>query len=136
MSQASRQRAARQRARRSKVIGATAAVALAIAAAVGFGVLANRGSPGPKAQVEVSMTDYAFDPHPIEVAAGDVRFVVKNDGQIAHDLVLPELGKGTADQRPGNTRSFDVTLRPGTYLVVCDLPGHRAAGMVTQLVVR
>jgi uncharacterized cupredoxin-like copper-binding protein len=136
MSNASRQRLARQRARRLQLMGAGAVVAV-LAVVLVTAVLASRGSSGPKTEVAISMTDYAFTPNPIEVTAGDVRFTVANDGLVSHDFVLPQLGKGTADQQPGNTSKLDVNgLRPGTYLVVCDLPGHRALGMETQLIVR
>jgi len=134
MSRASRQRLARQRTRRMQVIGASIVVLVGVV--VVAALMGNRGSSAPAAGITVSMTDYAFQPAPIEVGAGHVRFTVVNHGDVAHDLVLPELGKGTADQRPGSTASFDVELRPGTYIVVCDLPGHRAAGMETQLIVR
>ena len=135
MSRASRHAQARRRARRRRIVVAcTAAVIVTVVVAV---VLTSRGSSGPKTTITVSLTDYAFAPSPIEVTAGDVRITAVNDGQVSHDLVLPELGKGTADQRPGTKASFDLSgLRPGTYLVVCDLPGHRAAGMETKLIVR
>ena len=135
MSRASRREAAERRTRRRRVVAAcAAAVIVAVAAAV---LLTNRGSSGPTTTITVSMTDYAFAPNPIEVTAGDVRIIVVNDGQVSHDLVLPELGKGTADQAPGTKATVNLSgLRPGTYVVVCDLTGHRALGMETKLIVR
>lgn len=135
MSGASRHQLAQRRTRRRRLIAAfIAAVVVTVAAAA---LLVNRGSSGPKASITVSMTEFAFAPNPIEVAAGDVRITIVNDGQASHDFVLPELGKGTADQRPGTKATLDLSgLRPGTYLVVCDLTGHRAAGMETKLIVR
>jgi nitrite reductase (NO-forming) len=135
MSRASRRAQAQRQARRRRIIAACAAAAVvAVVAAV---VLATRGSSGPKTTITVSMTDYAFTPNPIEVTAGDLRINAVNDGQVSHDLVVPELGKGTVDQAPGTSASISFSdLRPGSYLVVCDLPGHRALGMETKLVVR
>jgi uncharacterized cupredoxin-like copper-binding protein len=136
MSRGSRQRAALQQARRRRAAGAGVALA-AVVIAVGL-LLANRGGTaiaGPS--VRVSMTEYAFAPSPIEVQASDARFTIVNDGKLPHDFVVPQVGKGTADQRPGTSATLDLrSLEPGTYVVVCDLPGHRAAGMETTLVIR
>ena len=41
----------------------------------------------------------------------------------------------TGDLRPDQSHSLDVTLTPGTYLLICNVPGHYAAGMVTPLTV-
>ncbi len=41
----------------------------------------------------------------------------------------------TGDLRPNQSHSLDVTLTPGTYLLICNVPGHYAAGMVTPLTV-
>jgi uncharacterized cupredoxin-like copper-binding protein len=31
--------------------------------------------------------------------------------------------------------TLDVTLQPGQYVIICNLPGHVAMGMVTELTV-
>jgi uncharacterized cupredoxin-like copper-binding protein len=41
----------------------------------------------------------------------------------------------TGDLRPNQSHSLDITLTPGTYLLICNVPGHYAAGMVTPLTV-
>jgi uncharacterized cupredoxin-like copper-binding protein len=41
----------------------------------------------------------------------------------------------TGDLRPNQSHSLDVTLMPGTYLLICNGRGHYAAGMVTPLTV-
>ena len=41
----------------------------------------------------------------------------------------------TGDLQPGASYTLDVTLTPGTYLLICNVPGHYAAGMVTPLTV-
>ena len=51
--------------------------------------------------------------------------------------MLPELGKGTPDVEPDEAFTLDLTDQPpGTYEVICDLPGHREAGMETTLTLR
>jgi uncharacterized cupredoxin-like copper-binding protein len=38
-----------------------------------------------------------------------------------------------ADLEPNVTKTFEVTLSPGSYLLICNLAGHYAAGMVAPL---
>ena len=83
--------------------------------------------------MKVSLTEYAFSPNPIEAPEG--RLEIRNDGGIAHNLVVPELGKGTRELGPGGSQDLDLSDQPaGTYLVICDLSGHREQGMETTLV--
>jgi uncharacterized cupredoxin-like copper-binding protein len=39
------------------------------------------------------------------------------------------------DLKPKTSRALDVTLAPGTYLLICNVAGHYAAGMATPLTV-
>jgi uncharacterized cupredoxin-like copper-binding protein len=41
----------------------------------------------------------------------------------------------TGELRPNQSYTLDVTLTPGSYLLVCNVSGHYAAGMVTPLTV-
>ena len=38
-----------------------------------------------------------------------------------------------ADLQPNVSKTFEVTLTPGSYLLICNLPGHYAAGMAVPL---
>jgi uncharacterized cupredoxin-like copper-binding protein len=38
-----------------------------------------------------------------------------------------------ADLEPNVTKIFEVKLTPGSYLLICNLPGHYAAGMAAPL---
>ena len=85
----------------------------------------------------VSMVEMAFVPDPIELPTSEARLQIANDGEVPHSFVLPELGKGTPDVEPGGSFTLDLTDQPpGTYEVICDLPGHREAGMETTLTLR
>lgn len=88
--------------------------------------------------MRVSMTEFAFDADPIVLPQGGGALLdVVNDGNVVHDLVIGDLGKGTPDLPPGGSMTLDLSDQPaGTYRVVCDLPGHTEAGMVTELVIR
>jgi plastocyanin len=144
MSQRARQQqAARARTRRTAGVGVGAVVLLVAAAFLVFGVMLGSdddagGDGASSGTVRVSMTEFAFDPDPIVLALGDgAQLEVVNDGMVAHDLVVGQLGKGTPDLPPGESMVLDLSDQPaGTYRVVCDLPGHTEAGMVTELELR
>lgn len=96
--------------------------------------------------------------HP-SVKAGPVHFDVTNWSQgVLHELIVVAVDNPQAalpydyskakvaedqikvlgesgDLQPGASYAFDVTLPPGTYLLICNVPGHYAAGMVTPLTV-
>ena len=71
--------------------------------------------------------------------AGDVTFVVSSPAGQAHNFAIE--GPGVQAQgKPfagGTTQRYTLKgLQPGTYRIVCTLPGHREAGMVATLYVR
>lgn len=115
-----------------------AAVAVAAILAVVISVLAGDGDSTATAGSgqRVSMTDYAFDPDPLVLSGDDKVVTIVNDGELDHDFVVPELGKGTPDLPPGAELTIDFSGQPaGTYEVLCDITGHREAGMVSELVI-
>jgi uncharacterized cupredoxin-like copper-binding protein len=93
------------------------------------------------------------------VKAGTVSFDVTNwSRSIVHDLLVVAVSNPTAplpfdygqsrvpeeqvkvagkseDLEPNGSKTFDVALTPGSYLVICNVPGHYASGMVTPLTV-
>lgn len=93
------------------------------------------GGDGSGDGLRVSMIEFAYEPDPIPLPASGRLFIV-NDGAVPHDLVIGELGKGTPEMAPGESMLLDLSGQPaGTYRVVCDLPGHIEAGMVTELII-
>lgn len=70
---------------------------------------------------------------------------VRNDGQIAHNLVIerhqdplakPEKLIGTDTFLGGRSKRLKVDLAAGRYTMVCTVPGHRQLGMYGTLTVR
>lgn len=106
-------------------------------------VLANLVGDGDEATntgtgegLRVTMTDFEFDPDPISVTGDEAQLLVVNDGQVVHNLVIPELGKGTPEVQAGDDFELDLTDQPpGTYRVICDIPGHLEAGMETEITI-
>lgn len=94
-------------------------------------------SGGGGQTVAISATDFAFDPANPTVKAGAVTFNVTNDGKVVHEFEVEGNGfaKEVEDIEPGESAKLPVNLEPGTYELVCHLPGHEKAGMVGELTV-
>ena len=74
-----------------------------------------------------------------EAKAGDITFVVKNSSPVGHQFSIE--GNGMSHKSPNfgtnSTNIYTVTgLSVGEYQIVCNYPGHKAAGMVATLIVR
>ncbi|MCP3910021.1 MAG: hypothetical protein GY713_03605 [Actinomycetia bacterium] len=99
--------------------------------------------------VDLSAIEFAFEPGSVTVAAGsDVEVNVLNDGAVDHELVILNAGERiTAEAEfdesmvldrtmvleAGASDSITVNLEPGTYQIVCLVPGHFSAGMEDEL---
>lgn len=73
------------------------------------------------------------------VSAGDVTFVVNNPAPVIHQFAVE--GNGVNFQSPefgpGTKNTYTVKgLKPGTYSLVCNVAGHKEAGMVAKLIVK
>lgn len=108
--------------------------------------------------VEVTMSDaMRFEPPTIQVKRGEtIRFVVHNQGQLKHEMVLgtmAELKKHAAmmmkfpemehddpnavSVEPGKTGQFAWTFsKAGTFDFACLVPGHFEAGMKGKIVTK
>lgn len=108
--------------------------------------------------IEVTMHDtMRFAPATIEVEAGTpLRFVVRNDGKLLHELVLGT--RDALDQHAALMKKFPgmehsepymahvdpgvqgeigwIFTQPGEYFYGCLVPGHFEAGMVGRVIVR
>ncbi len=103
-------------------------------------------------------TEFAIAPARQKAAAGEVTFKVENAGKIKHEFVVIKTPKpadaldkgdeadetGAVDEigdiEPGGTQSLKVTLKPGHYALICNLPGHYKPsgenGMLADVTVR
>jgi hypothetical protein len=100
----------------------------------------NGGTSGAT-EINAVLKEWAIDMDQGEVSAGTATFVVTNEGRMDHNLtVLDSNGSkvgGTPNFRGSDgAQTFEVTLAPGTYTIVCSLPGHAQRGQQTELVVK
>ena len=89
----------------------------------------------PVATVEVdALPSLKFQSKTFTTTAGinEMKYVDKGG---THNLSFtdPKLARFKIDVPPSS--SLKVDLKPGTYTIFCDIPGHRAAGMEATLTV-
>jgi plastocyanin len=96
------------------------------------------GGSGAGHTVTADETEYRIVLSSSTVAPGSYRIVAANKGTITHVLEIDGpgiVGVKTGDIAPGSSASLSVKLVKGSYDVYCPLPGHKALGMNTTLVV-
>lgn len=90
-------------------------------------------------QVGIKLSEWAILPTNLTVPPGQVTFVVSNDGQYPHNLAVQsngtDLGKTPDFKKEEGTKSLKLDLQPGTYTIICTLPGHADKGMKGTLTV-
>ena len=90
------------------------------------------------------------------VAPGKVTFIIRNSGSVVHELVVLRSSGGAAslpvkhfkavedekatigeaeDLEPGKSTRLTLNLRPGRYILLCNVVGHYQLGMRTSLLV-
>ena len=98
-----------------------------------------------KTAVAVKLKEFSVTASPASAKAGPVVFNVKNTGKLAHELdvvktslpvaklpvkasrvTLKPLGKVSV--QPGKSAALGFGLKPGKYVLYCNVSGHYAAG--------
>lgn len=114
-----------------------AAVALPLAACSDDDGDADGGSTSaPEGAITVVALDsLEFDQDAYEATAGEVTFVYENDGSLPHTLLVDGIDADEFKLSVGDTDQGSVELEAGEYVLYCDVPGHREAGMEADLTV-
>lgn len=122
-------------------------------------LLAACGVSSPATEITVTMTEFGFEPNTINVTAGEpVKLTLVNNGAVEHDFaveVIPVENVSTEgmdmDHMSGDHAEFDLhtatgpgetnvlkftPTAPGTYKIICSVPGHLEAGMTGELIVK
>ena len=88
--------------------------------------------------VTVTVTNKGPDDHElIIVRATTARLPLRTDGLTANEEKLtPIIALSLEPATRGSVRTAHVQLRPGRYVLFCNMAGHFMAGMRTTLVVR
>ena len=114
------------------------AIAMFVLACGGGTASTGPATPVPSGVIAVEAKEYAFTPSTITVAAGSVRFSIRNIGTQEHEFEVFK-GDQVVDEIeaivPGLTKDATVTLAVGEYTFVCKLNGHDQLGMKGTLTV-
>jgi uncharacterized cupredoxin-like copper-binding protein len=139
-------------------LGAVIAATLACASGAAPAAVGGAGTDTNSQLVGVTLGEFTVKTDAIDVAPGKITFAVRNQGTAKHELVVlessasdlsvdPQTGKATEDKDgvkhigeidgldAGKTKALTLDLTPGTYLLICNIPGHYHLGMVATLVV-
>jgi uncharacterized cupredoxin-like copper-binding protein len=116
-------------------------------------------APAGTGDVEATEQDFSIALDPSQASSGEVSFDIKNLGPQTHEFVvfetdlapdaLPTADDGTVDEEGEGVQHIDevediaactaeslsVNLEPANYVIICNLPGHYAAGMHTAFTV-
>jgi uncharacterized cupredoxin-like copper-binding protein len=95
---------------------------------------------GAGGTVDLSATDFKFDPSDPTVKSGNVRFNLKNDGQVTHSLEIEDVNgqdvELEGDVSPGSSGTLTANLKPGTYEFYCPVDSHKEMGMEGEITVK
>jgi uncharacterized cupredoxin-like copper-binding protein len=96
---------------------------------------------GEESAVAATLNEWSINLNVDQVKAGQVKFVVINAGQFQHDMVIMDsagnqMGATPVFKKEEGPKELVVDLKPGTYTVVCDVPGHTSQGMKLDLSVK
>jgi uncharacterized cupredoxin-like copper-binding protein len=134
---------------RKLIIGAALLVVAALAVPIALGAAAGTN-------VAVQLKEFKLTPKPVSTKAGKVTFTVKNVGKLEHEMVvlktnvpagkLPVNANGRVSERssvgeageisPGQTKKVTLALKPGKYVLLCNIAGHYKAGQYAGFVVK
>ena len=94
---------------------------------------------GAGGTVNLTATDFKFNPSDPTVSSGDVSFNLKNDGQVTHSLEIENVNgqdkelEGTVS--PGQSGTLKLNLPAGKYEFYCPVDSHKQQGMEGSLTV-
>ena len=127
-------------------------IIMILAMLLSFG-LASCGNGGPTTTINVTMTDFQFQPNQFTIPAGqEITLNSTNTGAVVHNFVIMKLGTTAGDIfdeedipnvfweveiQPGGSANttFTAPPDPGEYEVVCRTEGHIISGMTAKLTV-
>jgi iron uptake system component EfeO len=106
-----------------------------LVAACGSGSAPQGGTGEIAGSVTVSENEWKITFPSSTIKAGKVTFAVKNEGAVEHNFVIEAAGIQIDAIQPGQAKLASAELKPGTYEVLCNIAGHKEAGMAATLVV-
>lgn len=98
--------------------------------------------------LRLALDEYRIVPQNVAMRPGRIKLVVRNSGRLTHNVVIQRPPKEVDDKpqevpggrvksmQPGEAaQPIKVTLKPGTYRLVCTIANHDDLGQYGRLVV-
>jgi uncharacterized cupredoxin-like copper-binding protein len=91
----------------------------------------------PADALVIKAEDIKFDKKEYTAPAGEVTVALESEGAQVHSLVIFDKDNTVVGEEmkvnPGQTQVETYDLPAGTYSLICDIPGHKEAGMTATL---
>jgi plastocyanin len=84
------------------------------------------------AAIDVVLADFTIEPKTIDAAGGKMTFNITNTGSSRHNFVILSGGKEIAKSETigkGGKTTLTAEIPVGSYTTICDIIGHKEAGM-------
>src|SRR4051794_12608846 len=98
------------------------------------------GAGGAGSTVDLTATDFKFDPADPSVKSGNVTFNLKNEGQTTHSLEIEDVNgqdqELESEVSAGQSGQLTVNLPPGKYEFYCPVSNHKELGMEGEVTVK
>ena len=109
-------------------------VALVVALMIGIGKSDGSSSAsGGGAPTAVTLKEFSITPAAIQAVNG-AGLDITNRGNVQHNLAVEGTASATAMIDPGQSAHLDLSMLPaGDYTVICQVVGHKEAGMTAKL---
>jgi uncharacterized cupredoxin-like copper-binding protein len=117
-------------------------ISVGTAALLALAACGSSGSSGSKTSVPadalvIKAEDIKFDEKAYTAPAGEVTVAYESEGAVVHTLLIYDKDNTQVGEElkvsPGQTEVATYDLPAGTYTLICDIPGHKEAGMVATL---
>jgi len=133
-----------------------AALAIATVACSSDSSSSSGSDTSTSGEVASTVKDFSITLDPTEVAAGQVKFTINNEGPSTHEFVVVQTDTAPGDLPvdgalvsedgidvigeaedipPSTTVDLVLTLEAGQYVIICNIEGHYAQGMNAGLTV-
>ena len=115
---------------------------MATAATGMMGKRASAASAMDARTIKVTLGEMFVKPRRDSISAGKVTFVARNNGMLTHELMIERMPLKMTGDHPieadaqgmiqdmatGASGKMTLTLKPGSYELFCNVPGHYASG--------
>jgi uncharacterized cupredoxin-like copper-binding protein len=122
---------------RGLLISLGTAVLLALVACGGGGGGTSSKDSVPADALVVKAEDIKFDKKEYAAPAGQVTVAYESTGSVVHTLLIYDKDNVQVGEElkvsPGETKVETFDLPAGTYTMICNIPGHKEAGMTATL---